>query len=316
MPGAIIVTNQPAGAGLGTAGESRTDLWLSQPVNLSVGVGGNTSYSWELLSSPPGSAATLSTPSASTSSWTPDVRGTYRIRLVTNGGGPGNLQTRVFRVTKNSSGVTLGRGWAAPALGEKLGESIRGSIDRGYADAIETILSDAEAGLLALTASTTDLALHDTALDNAVKYREVCVFSGSLKTLFTGFTRVNAFYLDLSKYPASLGSLTRTARLRVVVSATGAVGNTATKWVAEVRLYDVTHGVVVGSTTLSPSPSGDVLTPSVVTSGLLTIGAVSGNLRSDTATVYSLDVRAKGTGSLAAPDYVFLHHAELILEYT
>lgn len=143
MAGAIIVIDQPTGAGSGTPGVARNDLWLSQPVTLSVGTTGNTSFQWTLLNSPPGSAATLGTPTASTSTWTPDVYGTYRIRLVTNGGGPGNTQIRIVRVRKNASGVLVRTGkWSLPAVGEQSGENNYVGNTRSWADPIEEIIND------------------------------------------------------------------------------------------------------------------------------------------------------------------------------
>lgn len=139
MPGALIVADQPTGAGAGSPGVARSDLWSGRAVQLSVGVGGNTSYAWELLASPPGSAAAVSTPSASTSAFTPDAVGSYRVRLTTNAGGPGNVQTLVFRVSRDSSGVVVSRGHVLPAYGEKGSEG--GSV-RGYAPLFEYIFGD------------------------------------------------------------------------------------------------------------------------------------------------------------------------------
>lgn len=142
MPGAIIVTDQPTGAGAGSPGVSRNDLWRTRPVNLSVGVGGNTSYLWELVDRPAGSAAALTSTSSATSQFTPDVWGTYRVRLTTNGGGPGNVQTLAFRARYSSTGVLTYRGWALPGYGERAGEDNAGGNTRGYAGLFEFFLTD------------------------------------------------------------------------------------------------------------------------------------------------------------------------------
>src|ERR1700689_3825519 len=55
MAGAIIVIDQPTGAGSGTPGVARQDLWQAQQINLSVGIGGNSTFQWDLLDIPPGS---------------------------------------------------------------------------------------------------------------------------------------------------------------------------------------------------------------------------------------------------------------------
>ena len=147
MPGAIILANQPSGAGAGTPGEARKDLWLTKVVNLSVSTSGNSSFSWTMLAKPLASAATLSTPTASTSSFTPDVVGTYRIQLVTNGGGVGNEQTLVYRARYTSTGALANRGWAYPAFGEIDIESNYGGNQRGWAEDLDFILEDVRANL-------------------------------------------------------------------------------------------------------------------------------------------------------------------------
>lgn len=142
MPGAVIVINQPTGAGAGTPGIARKDLWQAQQVELSIGTGGNTDPVWTLLSVPAGSAASLSSPTSLTCNFTPDLVGTYRIRLQVNGGGPGNVQTLVARVRRNSSGVLVNRGWAYPAVGELQAEANYDGNTRGWAEVVETILED------------------------------------------------------------------------------------------------------------------------------------------------------------------------------
>jgi hypothetical protein len=51
-------------------------------------IGGEVSYAWTMLDKPPGSAATLATPTTSASGFTPDVEGSYLIQLVVNAGLP------------------------------------------------------------------------------------------------------------------------------------------------------------------------------------------------------------------------------------
>lgn len=141
MPGAVIVADQPTGAGPGTAGNARDDLWYGQAVDLSCSVGGNTSYSWSLVTVPSGSGASLSTPTSATSSFTPDVVGSYIVQLVTNGGGPGNAQRRVLRVRYDNTGALANRGWAYPAHNEVETDST-GIIPAGWDGPIEFVLED------------------------------------------------------------------------------------------------------------------------------------------------------------------------------
>lgn len=147
MPGAVIVADQGSGAGPGAPGVARNDLWQAQAVSLYLGVGGNTTYLWEMLFRPTGSTATLSTPTASTSGFTPDLIGTYRIRLTVNGGGPGNVQTRVYRCRYNNVGALAQRGWAPPAYGETAAEANYASNAIGYAEVFEMVLADIRAAL-------------------------------------------------------------------------------------------------------------------------------------------------------------------------
>lgn len=147
MPGAVIVADQNTGAGAGSPGVARRDLWQSRAVSLYLGVGGNTTYLWELLSKPTGSAAALTSSTASTSGFTPDLVGTYRIRLTVNGGGPGNVQTRVYRCRYNNVGALASRGWAVPAYGETAAEANYDTNAIGYGEVFETILADILANL-------------------------------------------------------------------------------------------------------------------------------------------------------------------------
>lgn len=147
MPGAVIVADQSAGAGAGSPGVARKDLWQGRAVSLYLGVGGNTTYLWELLSKPTGSASVLTSSTASTSEFTPDLVGTYRVRLTVNGGGPGNVQTRVYRCRYTNAGALASRGWALPAYGETAAEANYGANAVGYGEVFETILADILANL-------------------------------------------------------------------------------------------------------------------------------------------------------------------------
>lgn len=142
MAGAIIVIDQPSGAGAGSPGVARNDLWKLQQINLSC-ASSNTTYQWDLLDVPPGSGATITGPSTSTPNFLPDLIGTYRIQLITNGGGPGNVQILILRVRYSSVGVLQNRGWAPPAFGEQSGESNYAGNLRGWAEDLEFIFSDA-----------------------------------------------------------------------------------------------------------------------------------------------------------------------------
>lgn len=142
MPGAIMVIDQPTGAGPGSPGVARDDLWQDQQVDLSVATSGNTSFAWTFLSKPAGSGSELSTPTSPTCDFTPDLVGTYRIQLITNGGGPGNVQTLIARVRYDSVGALANRGWAYPAVGEQDGENNYIGNYRSWSEIIEFIFED------------------------------------------------------------------------------------------------------------------------------------------------------------------------------
>lgn len=142
MPGAVIVINQPTGAGAGTPGVARNDLWQNQMVELQIGTGGNANPVWTLLDKPPGSSTSIDNPNSATCHFTPDLVGTYRIQLTVNGGGPGNVQVKVARVRHDSAGDIIQRGWAYPAKGEVQGENDYAGNTRGWAEPIEFIFED------------------------------------------------------------------------------------------------------------------------------------------------------------------------------
>jgi len=69
---------------INTATGSRSDLTLGVQVNLNDAGTGAIVRLWEFLSRPPGSSATLNNPTSKTPDFTPDVVGSYRIRLTVN----------------------------------------------------------------------------------------------------------------------------------------------------------------------------------------------------------------------------------------
>lgn len=130
----------------GTPGIARKDLWLNNVIRPRCTVTSG-SYAWTLLSKPPGATATITNPNSQTCSFNPDVGGSYRLQLETDGGGPGNVQILILAVTKNATGVTLGRGWRYPALGEKPGENNWDGNTRSYVESLEAILEDIQTNL-------------------------------------------------------------------------------------------------------------------------------------------------------------------------
>lgn len=149
MPGAIIAIDQDQGSpSYGTPGVARNDLWQSRLVTARSTASGNTSYLWSFLDIPPGSAATLATPTAQNATWTPDLPGSYRLQLTTNGGGPGNVQVLVAAVTKDTAGTLINRGWRVPALGETALENNFSGQTRSWDEALRFIFNDIAANVM------------------------------------------------------------------------------------------------------------------------------------------------------------------------
>jgi len=110
----------------GTPG-SNTDLPLNTPVNLSNSDNtGVTTWEWTILSQPAGTAVTLSSLSASTTSFTSTKEGSYLLRLVVNKGLAGEATNQVVAAVRELE--TRSR---IPAAGE----TIEVDTDNGWSNA-------------------------------------------------------------------------------------------------------------------------------------------------------------------------------------
>lgn len=162
MPGAVITIDQARpgpSTSAGSPGVARNDIWQSWLVTLLDGAGGNQSWEWQLLYIPPGSAVTLAgadgqgVAHTSSTTFTPDLHGSYRIRLITNGGGPGNIQILVIRVRFDNTGALIYHGWALPAFGEQDGESNYNGNLVAWAEVFDYIFADIQTRLTSLEAT-------------------------------------------------------------------------------------------------------------------------------------------------------------------
>jgi len=146
MPGAIIAIDQdrPGGTSFGTPGVARKDLWKDRTVRPRCSTTGNSSYLWTLLAVPPGSGTTVVPESSElvACEFDPDRKGSYRLQLATNGGGPGNIQILILAVTFDEDGVLLGRGWRMPAFGEQGAENNFDGQADGWDPAIREMVED------------------------------------------------------------------------------------------------------------------------------------------------------------------------------
>lgn len=122
MATALIVLTQSDGY---TTPGSRDNLALSSPITATLQTTGIiTQYLWTLIDKPTNSAATLSSTGADTTTFTPDIAGTYLLKIVVNGGGASNqvgagiktanLHYRIPAATETTE-FSSSRGWAIAA---------------------------------------------------------------------------------------------------------------------------------------------------------------------------------------------------------
>lgn len=122
--------------------QSRDDLVLGVVVTLlNLNNTGVTSWLWQIVDKPDGSTATLSSSTGSTSTFTPDIEGTYLIKLIINGGQAtdqkgaavktSNLHYRIPAASEEGEFDSI-RGWA-----EAVNDALR-KIDDGYMAAAST----------------------------------------------------------------------------------------------------------------------------------------------------------------------------------
>ena len=139
-----VEIDQPGGAGSGTPGQSRKDLWEGQVCDLvASGFPGGATFLWALLYAPPGSAATIGSATSSTATFTPDVtHRTFRLSLTVNSGGVGLFVVFLLCSTKNSVGVVVDRAWRTPAFNEQLTDQPFPADVAGYAPDYDNIIQD------------------------------------------------------------------------------------------------------------------------------------------------------------------------------
>ena len=161
MATAAIRIDQPTHATqpTGVAGRARDDIELGEAVTLRNGNNsGVDSWRWELLARPTASTARLSNPILSTCTFTPDVVGTYRVKLSVNEGLEGEVAITVA-IVRDADGLRVPAAY----------EGITGSEETNYLiDGSPNTLGpwpDFEAYLLHLAALAGDVA--DVAADLA-----------------------------------------------------------------------------------------------------------------------------------------------------
>jgi chitinase len=139
--GARCTVNRPPVA---SAGPDVPDAPYTRPftlVNASSDPDGDPmTYGWTLLSAPPGSAAALSSTTAATPSFTPDVPGAYVVRLVVTDGPAGapdrqSAQAQVTITAVNRAPVATAS--AAPSWSRNVAGAISGTVSDPDGDLLE-----------------------------------------------------------------------------------------------------------------------------------------------------------------------------------
>ena len=168
----IIITQSGVSGG---AGQSREDLVLGIPVILSnVSSSGVTGYKWEIIGKPYASIVTLSSSTGATSTFTPDITGSYLIQLTING----KLKERVVAAI-----LTSRYELRIPAAGE--GEEIAGGSFKAITEGIRTLESEGSnaSSIQGEPVSTSDPGLNDLLRYNGSQWLP----SGKVRTDDIGF---------------------------------------------------------------------------------------------------------------------------------
>lgn len=126
----VVRIDQPAGAGVGVAGNARDDIWAGQLVQLrDLTPGAPSSRLWKLDDVAPGSAvAALANNTTAISSFTPDIGGTYKFTFERDG----LKHTFILRVQNDNAGAAIPNLLPLPAFLERAAHS-NGIVGQGVA---------------------------------------------------------------------------------------------------------------------------------------------------------------------------------------
>ena len=140
-------------------------------------------------------------------------------------------------------------------------------------------------------------------------YAEIIFIAGNQNTqnqVSTFNTGARSF--DTTKYPATMGALSRT------VTFVATIQNTAGATKTTVALYDVRNSVVITGTALDNSLSPSQTLPYDVSSPPLTIGTAPGNLQSGSPGMYNVQVEMVGGSPIT--DISTISNARLVITYS
>lgn len=199
MPTAHIIFQQN-GDGYSTS-SSRDNLVLSLPVTmLNQNDTGVVSWSWLMIDRPTGSAASIVSPSASTTTFTPDIVGTYLIHLSINSGlaqdqkgaavKTANLQYRIPAASESIEFNSI-RGWAAAT------NAALKTIDDAYMapaapPTLQSVYNSSNPSSFTL-GSNGGFQIHDAFIPSGVNLFEIDTYSGGTKfiTVSVAATSIN-----------------------------------------------------------------------------------------------------------------------------
>jgi hypothetical protein len=144
MPSPSFKIDQPSGAGSGTSGLSRKDLWVNKACTLTcTSPPAGATFLWELLYGPPGSTAVIINPNNVAATFTPDkLTQSFRLRLTINAGGPGNVFIFIIACTFDTTGIAANRSWRTPAVNEQETEGNFVGNPNGYSPDYDQIIFD------------------------------------------------------------------------------------------------------------------------------------------------------------------------------
>lgn len=227
---ANIRIDQSTGAGAGTSGQARSGLWLSQAISLvDTGTGFSGTRQWTLLDKPSGSAASLSGATSTPASFTPDVAGTYLVRLRWNASSANDdNKTLVMRVTKNSGGVDVPLFFPRPAYLEEDAHSEgiagQGTTGRGYAPLQDAVVAQVQTNTADIDAAESDIAAAEGAI-TAIE-GDITAIEGDITTIEGNITTLQAavnFTSVSFEFPLILSGLKRMTVSGADLSADGAL---------------------------------------------------------------------------------------------
>lgn len=266
----------------GAPGVAREDLAVSTLVTLTNSTDGNvgvSTWEWELLDKPLGSAVVLAGALTSTATFTPDIAGRYVIALRVNGLGAhttGYSRT-IVGCRFDSFGVDgLGNplyDWLPPAHGEGELANWAGN-SKGYYPELYRIIKQIRENLLTSAATVFPSTSFDSLLGGIIVPfplpASLVQSTNSAAYVVSGYT----YKFNLADWPHI-----KTAIFCCIMDLNPVAGT------ATAELYDETHGASITTRTLT------LAGPKEKFYGVSSIGANPGDMRNDALTCYSVRIK-------------------------